>query len=121
MIGFVSGLEGHEMRHINAAFKEWLQLHGEMPTPADIRHIAGEKAYLEQRRNEPQRQKVENVALPPPVRHQVPWAFMVYTEIQEKGLMPALKQHILAMQESKRDDYIKYLRSLCEFPAGWTP
>ena len=53
MIGFVSGLEGFEIRHINAAFKEWLQLHGEMPTPADIRHIADEKAYLEMRRNAP--------------------------------------------------------------------
>lgn len=121
MIGFVSGLEGFEIRHINAAFKEWLQLHGEMPTPADIRHIADEKAYLEMRRNAPKAKTVENVALPPPVRDQVSWAFMVYTQIQENGLMPALKEHIANMPDNKRDDYIKYLRSLCEFPSGWTP
>lgn len=120
MFGFVAGLEGIEIRHINYGFKEWLKTHGEMPTPSDIRRIAEDQQYLETRRLEPPAKKVENIALPPPQKNCVLWAFKTFNEIHEAGLMPALKAHIAELPENKRDDYIKYLKSCCEFPSTFT-
>ncbi len=48
--------------------------------------------------------------------NRVPWAMMEYDNITQAGLIPQVKAHINDLPEEKREEYLKYLKSLCKFP-----
>ncbi len=119
MLGFTIALEDIDMKYINMAFKERLQNFSTMPTPAEIRNSAFEFQGMEerakQRQNTPQ---IENYYLPPKItKNCVPWYGLGYTGIVENGMLEQVKNHIRTeLNEEQQIEYIKYLRSWCNFP-----
>ena len=46
----------------------------------------------------------------------VPWAMMLFPEVQAKDMLGMVKRHISGLPQEKAIDYIKYLIRQCGYP-----
>lgn len=53
-------------------------------------------------------------------RKGVPWMGLDYAQIEERGLTGMLKAHIAELPETRRGEYVKFLKNQCGFPKDWS-
>lgn len=108
-------LEPYHMDFVTKAFHEWLRTSSAIPAPADIMRLTQEAAAHDRALKGERYQPAE----PLPVRS-VPWALKNYKTIMETGLMPQILRHIRDdLTRAQSENYIKYLRNNCDFPADF--
>lgn len=47
----------------------------------------------------------------------VRWYKMNYEQIEKNGLLPSVVAHVNTLDESQRECYLLYLKTMCGFPA----
>jgi hypothetical protein len=121
LAGFEQALDDIELKHITAAFKEWLKTSDKFPTPANIRKIAADTQRVANARAAySDTQHVRAQPAGPVTRDVVPWAFKVYSQCVDAGLVNQIIHHVNnVLPEARRRDYVLYLQRQCGFPPGF--
>lgn len=121
LAGFEQALDDVELKHITAAFKEWLKTSDKFPTPANIRKIAVEAQRIASARAAySDNQHVKAQPAGPVTRDVVPWAFKAYSQCVADGLINQIVHHVNnVLPHPRRRDYSLYLQRQCGFPPGF--
>lgn len=107
------------MPHVTDAFEIWLRMSATFPTPADIFKEAKERWELAKEREANKGRVINSPRPKEPRASAVPWAFLTYEQINQRGMMREILNHLAAMEPEKAREYIKYLKGHCFFPADF--
>ena len=104
------------MRYVAEGFEIWLRVSSKFPTPADIHAHAKERYDLARAKAENNIPTKNRPRPKEPHQNAVPWAFLPYHEIVDRGLLQSVRDHIRALKPENAKDYIVFLKSFCNFP-----
>lgn len=109
---FTMVLDTYSMEEITQAFKAWMRSSATMPTPHDI---------LEQAKiiRKEAREAAQSMRAKPAEKQErtdiVAWSGMSWKEIESKGFMPQVEQHLIDLTKEKGKgaaaDYLHYLKN----------
>lgn len=109
---FNVGLEDYTLEEIDYGFRQWLKESKKMPLPVDIVTLAkSHRAHVAS----VSKPHVPAMPLPRPPAKSVPWAYMSWKQIEDRGFMPKVEEHLAQITrehgEQRADEYLHFLKT----------